>query len=206
MRSITVFVACALAATITTVSRAAGPVAGNASGPLAVTSARASLDGTTNIHPYTASTSTVKVVNIGVADTGGELFDRVLQPGGLTAFDVAIPVTSLTSPREGVDKNMHKALKAEQFADIRFRLKGIEPAAAGSYAAAGWLTVAGVEKPVTLNLQVRRTAAALAVTGTTDLLMTDYGITPPKAMMGMLKTNPKVQITIQLVLGDGSLT
>ena len=69
-----------------------------------------------------------------------------------------------------------------------------------------WLTVAGVEKPVTLNLQVRRTAAALAVTGTTDLLMTDYGVTPPKAMMGMLKTNPKVQIKIELVLEASSLS
>ena len=140
------------------------------------------------------------------ADAGTELFDRVLQAGGVTAFEVAIPATSLTSPRECVDKNMHKALKAEQFADIRFRLKGVEPAAAGSYAEAGWLTVAGVEKPVTLNLQVRRTAAALAVTGTTDLLMTDYGVTPPKAMMGMLKTNPKVQIKIELVLEASSLS
>jgi hypothetical protein len=206
MRSPTVFLACAIAAVLATPSRAAAPAAATGStGRLTVVSARVSLDGSTNIHPYTAATSTVRVVNIEVADAGAELLDRVLQPGGITAFEVAIPTTSLTSPKEGVDKNMHKALKAEQFADIRFRLKGIEPAA-GSYTAAGWLSVAGVEKPVTLNLQVRRNGVAVAVTGTTDLLMTDYGVTPPKAMMGMLKTSPKVQITIQLVLGDGSLT
>jgi len=31
--------------------------------------------------------------------------------------------------------------------------------------------------------------------------MTDFGIQPPKAMMGMLKTDPKVQIRIELELG-----
>ena len=30
--------------------------------------------------------------------------------------------------------------------------------------------------------------------------MTDYGIAPPKAMLGMLKTDPKVTITFETVL------
>ena len=30
--------------------------------------------------------------------------------------------------------------------------------------------------------------------------MTDYGIKPPTAMLGMLKTDPKVTITIEAVL------
>jgi hypothetical protein len=29
------------------------------------------------------------------------------------------------------------------------------------------------------------------------LLMTDFGITPPKAMLGMLKTDPKVTVTFE---------
>jgi hypothetical protein len=34
-------------------------------------------------------------------------------------------------------------------------------------------------------------ASALTVTGELPLLMTDYGITPPKAMLGMLKRIPR---------------
>ena len=30
--------------------------------------------------------------------------------------------------------------------------------------------------------------------------MTDFGITPPKAMLGMLKTDPKVTVTFETVL------
>ena len=207
MRSMTIFLACALAATLHTAPRAAGSAAAGTPSPLTMTSARVSLDGTSNIHPYTASTTAVRVValEVGSAPTG-DLLDYVLQPGGLTAFEVAVPTKGLTSPKEGIDKNMHKALKAEEFANIRFRLGTIAPGTGGGYRAAGWLTIAGVEKEVVLDVQVRRNASALAVTATTALLMTDYGITPPKALMGMLKTDPKIQIRIELVLDASSPT
>jgi hypothetical protein len=43
---------------------------------------------------------------------------------------------------------------------------------------------------------------ALALTGSTDLLMTDFGVTPRKAMLGMLETNPNVQIRLELLRGE----
>jgi hypothetical protein len=33
-----------------------------------------------------------------------------------------------------------------------------------------------------------------------SLLMTDFGIAPPKALMGMLKTDPKVTVSFQTLL------
>lgn len=202
MRSVTIFVACALAATLQTAPRAAGNAGAAAPTPLTIMSARVSLDGTSNIRPFTASTSTVHLVAMEVGSTPtGDLLDDVLKPGGLTAFEVRIPTKGLTSPEEGIDKNMHKALKAEEFANIRFRLRAFDTSGSG-YRAVGLLTIAGVEKEVTLNLQAQRNASALAVTATTDLLMTDYGIVPPKALMGMLKTDPKIQIRIELVLAE----
>ena len=201
MRSATIFLACALAATLQTAPRAAGSLAAGAdTSPLTVVSARVSLDGTSNVHPFTASTTMVRVLALELGPRAGELLDSVLKPGGLTAFEVAIPAATLTSPRDGVDKNMHKALKVLEHPDIRFRLRALQ-SAAGAYQATGWLTVAGVEKEVTLALQVVRTQATLAVTGTTDVLMTDFGIAPPKALMGMVKADPKVKLRIEMVLG-----
>jgi hypothetical protein len=43
--------------------------------------------------------------------------------------------------------------------------------------------------------------ATFTVTGEVNLLMTDFGIAPPKAMLGMLKTDPKVTVTFETVLG-----
>jgi polyisoprenoid-binding protein YceI len=202
MRSSTFILACAVALAATAAPRASERAVTAA--PLTVVAARVSLDGTSNIHAYTASTKSVRVSAFDVAGTPkGDLLDFVLQPGALKALDVVIPAASLSSPKDGLDKNMHKALKVEQHAEIRFRLRSLV-ADGATYKAVGLLTIAGVEKETTLTLQVRRKDATLAITGTTDLLMTDFGIQPPKAMMGMLKTDPKVQIRIELELGGAT--
>jgi polyisoprenoid-binding protein YceI len=193
MRSATLALAGILAATLTTAPYAAARIA--------VSTAKVTVNGNSTLHPWTASSSTVKVTGIELAAAGeGDALQYALEPGALTAFDVAIPVRSLSSPKDGIDKNMHKALKAEQHADIRFRLKALDKTASG-HRAVGLLTIAGVEKEVALDLQVQRKDETLAVTGTTAIVMTDFGVTPPKAMMGMIKTDPKVQITFELLLG-----
>jgi polyisoprenoid-binding protein YceI len=173
--------------------------------PLTLKSARVSLDGTSNVHAYTASTSTVTIRAMEVSGTPtGDVLADMLQPGNLKGFEVTIPARSLTSPREGIDKNMHKALKVEEHPTIRFRLSALDGSANG-YKATGVLTIAGVDKQVVLTMQAQRAGADLSITGTTDLLMTDFGIAPPKAMLGMLKTSPQVKIRIELQLG-GPLT
>jgi polyisoprenoid-binding protein YceI len=70
----------------------------------------------------------------------------------------------------------------------------------GSLSAVGMLQIGGVEREVTLALKTAEAGANLSVKGELALLMTDYGITPPKAMLGMLKTDPKVTVTFELVL------
>ena len=193
MRLVTLTVAASAAVALATAPQAAGTAS------LVLASARVTVDGTSNIHAYTASSTAVRVAAVDVdARPGADVLDRALEPNAVRAFDVVIPTTSLTSPKDGIDKNMHKALKAAEHPEIRFRLRSLD-ATAGT--ATGQLTIAGVEKDVTLNVQVKRQDAALAVTGTTTLMMTDYGVTPPKAMLGMLKTNPKVTITFELLLG-----
>lgn len=205
MRIVTVALACALTSTISAAPRGIERSAEGNAAPLALASARVSLEGTSSLHAYTASTAAVRIIVMEIGGTPtGELFDHVLQPGGLKTFEVVIPAGSLSSPKEGIDKNMHKALQVEAHPDIRFRLRGLE-SADGAYRATGWLTIAGVEKEVVLNLQVQRKGTTLAVTGGTDLLMTDFGVKPPKAMLGMIRTDPKVHISIELVLG-ASLT
>ena len=74
----------------------------------------------------------------------------------------------------------------------------------GALKAIGVLQIAGVEREVTLPLKTTRKGDALAVSGEIDVLMTDYGIAPPKAMMGMVKADPKVTVTFDVQLGAAS--
>jgi polyisoprenoid-binding protein YceI len=175
-----------------------------AQAPLAVDSSHISIAGTSNIHAYTASTSVVRVTRVQLAKgvAGPNLWDAIVTPGALEAFDVAIPAASLSSPKDGLDKNMHKALKVEQFPDITFRLSRLEARTgiAGGYRAVGVLKIAGVERTVALDLNTGRKGAALSVAGKVQFLMTDFGITPPTALLGMLKTDPKITVSFETLV------
>lgn len=174
--------------------------------PLAVKSAKITIDGTSNVHDWTASTATVRVTRAKLATgVGGPAFwDAVVKPGAVEAFEVTIPAAKLTSPRSGLDKNMHKALKVEQHPDIVFRLKGLTAKAGtpGAFTAAGTLRVAGVDKDVSLDITLGRSAQGLVVKGTTKLLMTDFGIEPPSALFGTVRSAPEVTISFQTVLSS----
>lgn len=174
---------------------------------LKLTGARVSIAGTSNIHPYTASTTDVRMSRLVLAPADGDRLQAAAKAGGVEAFEIAIRAASLTSPKDGLDKNMHKALKTNQHQDITFRLLRLEPAAAAnSLKAVGLLTVAGVEKEVAFAIRIAVNASTITVMGEVPLLMTDYGITPPKAMLGMLKTDPKITVTFDTVFALPQVT
>ena len=164
---------------------------------VALASAKVTLAGTSNLHDYTATTTSVRLTRLQVA-SGADLA-ALTTPGTVQAFEIAIPAASLHSTRDGLDKNMHKALKAKEFADIVFRLSRLEPKGS-ALRAIGVLRLAGVEKEIAFDLVTATKNGTLVVTGSVDLLMTDFGIPAPKAMMGMLKTDPKVTISFETTL------
>lgn len=174
---------------------------------LKLTAARVSIAGTSNIHPFTASTTDVRMSRLVLAPADGDRLQSAATPGGVEAFEIAIRAASLTSPKEGLDKNMHKALKVSEHQDITFRLLRLEPAAgANSLKAVGLLKIAGIEKEVAFSLRAGVNASTITVIGDVALAMTDYGITPPKAMLGMLKTDPKITVTFEIVLALPQVT
>jgi YceI-like protein len=171
--------------------------------PLRLGSMTVSIAGTSNIHAYTASTNAARIVRLQLASsaTGATAWDDILKPGAIEAFEIAIPAATLTSPKEGLDKNMHKALKVTEHPDITFRLLRLESGASpDTMRAVGGLTVTGVEREIALTLRMERRASTLTVKGDVAVVMTDFGIAPPKAMLGMLKTDPKVIVTFETVL------
>lgn len=174
---------------------AAGPVL-----PLNLQASRVTLAGTSNVHDYTASTADVRVTNVRFAAApGGDFWQDVQQPGTLEAFDLAIGAATLKSTKDGLDKNMYKALKVKEHADITFSFKHMT-GAPGALTAAGVLRIAGVERDVMLPLTTTVKDDALVVAGEIDLLMPDYGIAPPKALMGMVRAHPKVKVSFEIVL------
>jgi polyisoprenoid-binding protein YceI len=195
---------CIVALGLYMAAAAAAPAQDSGLSPLAIGASRVSIAGTSKIHAYSASTKALRVTRVKLENTvvGPTFWDEIVKPGALEAFEIAIPAATLASDKEGLDTNMHKALKTKEYPDITFRLLRFEPrpGAAGALRGIGVLTVAGVPREVALELTTARKDVNLMVQGQVALLMTDFGITPPKAMLGMLKTDPKVTITFETVL------
>ena len=194
----------ALAVSLTAISFGSSPLLGQeAPGALALAKTRISIAGTSNVHEYMASTTTARLQRLQLAAGVAPTLPALVAPGAIEAFEIAIPAATLSSEKDGLDKNMHKALKVTEHKDITFRLGRLEAsaqAAPGTYRATGVLRIAGVERTATFNITVEQKATELVVRGEVPLLMTDFGIAPPKAMLGMLKTDPKVIVTFETVL------
>ena len=89
-----------------------------------------------------------------------------------------------------------EVLDTEKFPEIRFKSSKIEQTSAQHYRVNGDLTLHGVTKPISFDV----TSDADHYHGTAKLNQTDFGIKPPTAMLGMLKTDPKVAVTFETVL------
>jgi polyisoprenoid-binding protein YceI len=167
------------------------------SSPLTLSSATVSIAGTSNIHDFTATAKDVRMTRLAIASgvAGAAVLDS---PAAVEAFEIVVRAASLTSPKDGLDKNMHKALKVTEFPEIVFRLNKLEGKGA-ALKAIGVLKIAGVEKEVTFEVKAVAMPATLTVSGAVPVLMTDYGIAPPKAMLGMLKTDPKIIVKFETV-------
>ena len=176
--------------------------------PVAMPAARVTISGTSNIRNYGVWTDTVRVTQVRFATpvSAETLWDDIRTPGVLERFDIEIPVGTLTSRDPGLDTSMYKALKADTNRNIVFRLAKIESGSTGTLMAVGRLAVAGVERDVVFALRTERRDDTLLVSGRLPLLMTDYGITPPTAMLGMLKTDPKVIVTFEVILSGPGTT
>lgn len=123
----------------------------------------------------------------------------------ITAVDLQLVVKSMKSIKEngayyeaGMDKNMYKALNAEKFSKITFTLVDISnvKASAGKadFVAKGNLTIAGNQKPISFPVNATLTANGITFKGSTTFKMTSFGVTPPKALLGTIKTGDEITI------------
>lgn len=174
--------------------------------PLRVSSATVTIEGTSKRAPFVASTRTMQVTGLRLAEPRSrDVLQQALQPGQLEAFDVTIPVMTLTSPDQGVDEHIRDSLKADIHPQIRFRLRSLDKGPDDTRGfirliANGTLTAAGVERDVALTVTVLRAGRSLIVDGGTDLLMTDFAVKPPTGLLGLLRTDPLIHVRFYLVV------
>lgn len=123
----------------------------------------------------------------------------------ITQLKVSIVAESLKSGKGGMDKNAYKALNTDKFKNISFELKevkSISEVGSGTYkvSAMGDLTIAGVTKRTELDFAMEVTSTRAVLKGKKKLKMTDYGVTPPRALLGTITTGDEITIEFNTVL------
>jgi polyisoprenoid-binding protein YceI len=124
----------------------------------------------------------------------------------VSAVDVNVPAEKLDCRNGTMNEHMRKALKAQEFPTIAFRVASYDltrVAEGMNLTLAGTLTLGGVEKPITVAALVKGTDdGRLLVTGTHEVRMTEFDLKPPKLMLGTMRVDEKIKVGFEIALKD----
>ena len=121
---------------------------------------------------------------------------------------VKIPVTAIKSTKgKTMDNKTYEAFKHEKNPNIVFAMTGKTINTAGqSINVTGDLTMAGVTKSIDIVVKYKLLPGGeLQVTGSKKLVMTQFKMDPPTAMMGTIKVGDEVTVTFDLVLSQSAV-
>ncbi|WP_333694327.1 YceI family protein [Flavobacterium sp.] len=110
----------------------------------------------------------------------------------IKSITVEMQAESLKSGKSGMDKNAYKALKTDQFKTVKFELKSAVLVKEGEWTFTGTFTIAGVSKPAVFKVLAKTVAGVTTFDGSYKCKLTDFGIKPPTALMGTVKTGDDV--------------
>jgi polyisoprenoid-binding protein YceI len=168
------------------------------------------LAGNSNVHEWACTTSSLNATIELDSNYSTKPFSSVAKP--ITSVVVNIPVKSLKCGHGKMDDNMYKALKTDQFPEIKYVLSSYEvdkaKATDDGFAALtkGELTVAGTTRTVDIPITaLRQTGGSMRGEGAVSLKMTDFGIKPPVAMLGTMRTKNEIEIRFEVLLDKAAV-
>jgi polyisoprenoid-binding protein YceI len=154
---------------------------------------RVIIEGTSNIHDWEIEVEDLESQLQLVNDQQDEL--------SIQSIIFTVPVKSMKNGKGGMDKNTYKALDADDYKFINFKSTSIKKSA-GTYFAAGNLTIAGTTKKVEIPFEISKINNQIKLSSTYKINMLDYNIDPPKALFGTITTGENVTVMTNLTYNN----
>lgn len=150
--------------------------------------------GTSNIHDWEINAENQK----GLIEISKE--DQIQ----LSKLQITVKTESLKSGKKGMDKNTFKALKTDKYKDVEFELNKAEivtKVGENKYQVtiAGELSVAGIKRQKSITTTITNNSEKIVLSGSVELVMTDFNIEPPTALLGTIKTGDAVTLKFTAV-------
>lgn len=167
------------------------------------------IEGTSTVNSFTCRTGEVD----GRARLSGDPLRTVAEESRPTPMaQVAVPAGSFDCGKSRMNKDFYEALKAEAYPTIRYELhdaqlisgvqavRGKADAGPIKIAADGMLTIAGEQRPVHVVAEGQSLGEGLyRLTGSVPLRMTDFGVEPPTALLGLVKAHDDIEVHFEIV-------
>jgi hypothetical protein len=159
------------------------------------------IEGTSNLHDWN-----MKAENIS-GDVQANVKNSLVKD--FSTGDIHVQVEKLESGKRIMNNKTYDALESNDHPKISFQLRSVENLyAAGSRfsgKAKGKLTIAGNSKMVTIPFSGKMNGNdEFSVNGDYSLKMSEYGVEPPSAMLGSLKTGDEVTIKYKMTFKEKS--
>ena len=152
------------------------------------------VEGTSTMHDWSC--------RVGQLDGNIEVAPDAAEKVGNVA--ITVPARSLECKNGTMNKKAHEALEAKAHPEITYQLThaSLDGASANGFVlkTTGRLTIAGTTRNIdmTVNGQVLDDGR-VRFTGSTPLKMSDFGIDPPTAMLGAMKTGNEVTVHFDVI-------
>lgn len=161
-----------------------------------IKSIQMSINGTSTLHDWTSEVTDIKgSASLNVSE--GKLTD-------ISALSLKIRAKGIESTKGRImDNKTYNALEADDHPYITFQLASAKITPKDNkvqVTATGPLTIAGNTKTVLITAMGTYKGNTIHFSGSKDLKMTDFGVDPPTAMLGTIKTGDDITIDFSLVL------
>lgn len=165
-----------------------------------LTDSKVSVAGTSTLHAWESEVTEVNM------QASLEMVNGQLQ--AIPSLLVKIPVKSIESTKGRImDNKTYNALKSDKNPTITFQLSSANLKENSKLIATGKLTIAGTTKIVSFPVKMKKESNShLTFSGSYSLLMSDYGIDAPTALMGTIKTGDEVTVNFSCTLEPGKAT
>jgi polyisoprenoid-binding protein YceI len=159
------------------------------------------VEGDSTLHKWSLDATSMTMV----VDADPAALSQAVKAGAVKTMELRISVAGLRSGESGLDKNMRKAMDADKYPEVSYKLERYELAPAGADGTVvakttGQLTIAGQTRPVTMDVEFRFGPDGAKAKGSYNLKMSDYGIKPPTLMLGTIKVRDPVTIRFDMNL------
>lgn len=147
------------------------------------------VDGTSTLHDWTVESNQIT----------GKIVTANGNAAKIESVQLTLKVESLKSGKSGMDSRMHDAFDTKKNPDISFTSSNVTlNSDLKGGVAKGQLAMGGATREIEIPFTIETVSGNWKFSGSSDLVMTNFDMKPPTAMMGTIRAGDAVTVRFEV--------